>query len=122
MRAAPVIIDWRNTRVERELVANGFHPSGQWWADLIERYLIEGPRIVVIRAGRRAGKTVHVIRAMLNDVFSRAWKIDPGDMGIAKCSLKSNVGKKNRTNCYSSANMKQYQCLPMVRTGCLVYC
>lgn len=77
-----VYIDWRNSRVERELVKAGFHPSGDWWVDLIERYLIDGPRIVVVRAGRRAGKTTHALRAILNDALSRAWRIDPGDVGI----------------------------------------
>lgn len=76
------VIDWRAREVERELVEAGFHPSGAFWSDLFERMLAERPRIVVIRAGRRAGKSTHAIRWSLDQALTRNWKIDSGDVGI----------------------------------------
>jgi hypothetical protein len=35
-----------------------------------------------VRGGRRGGKTVSVLRALLNDALDRHWTIDPGDVGI----------------------------------------
>lgn len=76
------VIDWRRRDVERALTGHGFHPSGEWWAEQFERWLDERPRVVVIRAGRRAGKSTHATRWVIDQALSRMWPIDAGDVGI----------------------------------------
>lgn len=74
---------WSCSRVEQQLVASGFHPTSDWWADTLSRVQADPSiRVVTVRGGRRGGKTVSALRALLDDAISIDWKIDPGDVGI----------------------------------------
>lgn len=75
---------WLDSYIERILThpANGFHASSPWWSGHIDRIRAERPSVVVARAGRRAGKTVHCCRWLLGEIYERHWDIDPGDVGV----------------------------------------
>lgn len=76
------VMNWRDTVLEKTLVGKGFHPAGKWWTATLGKIFSHRPRLVVVRAGRRAGKSVHSSRGALHDTITRDWRIDPGDIGI----------------------------------------
>jgi hypothetical protein len=75
-------MQWSTSPVEEGLIASGFHASSEWWGETLSDVLSSNARVITIRGGRRGGKTVSVLRALLHEALCRHWEIDPGDVGI----------------------------------------
>jgi len=68
--------------LERALVAKGFPPMSGWWRATLERFYRSGRRRLVVRGGRRSGKSTSVIRILILEALYGAHVITPGDVGI----------------------------------------
>jgi hypothetical protein len=69
--------------VNRALIASGWHGLSPWWLATFARFVLSGCRQLVIRAGRRAGKSVSL--CVFAVAFALAYDtglIPPGDIGI----------------------------------------
>jgi hypothetical protein len=69
-------------RIDRALVAAGFHPTSPWWRKQIERFIRAGRRRWIIRAGRRAGKSSTLCRLAVAVALFGAWSVPPGDVAV----------------------------------------
>jgi hypothetical protein len=68
--------------LERALIAAGFPPMSQWWRDTVVRFYESGRRQLVIRAGRRAGKSSSLCRVAVAEGLFGEHTIPPGDVGV----------------------------------------
>jgi hypothetical protein len=68
--------------LDRALVAKGFPPTSPWWLATIERFLLTGKRQLVVRAGRRAGKSSTMARLAVCTALYGEHVVPPGDIGI----------------------------------------
>jgi hypothetical protein len=78
----PVSFLAKYDRLDRVLVAAGFHPTSPWWRRQLDRFLRSGRRRWVIRAGRRAGKSSTLCRLAVVVALWGSWKIGPGEAAI----------------------------------------
>lgn len=68
--------------LDRALVAKGFPATSAWWKATLERFYASGRRQLVIRAGRRAGKSSTLCRLAVVEGLYGAHKVPPGDVGV----------------------------------------
>lgn len=68
--------------LDRALVAKGFHPTSPWWLETLARFYASGRRQLVIRAGRRAGKSSTLCRIAVLEALFGAHAVPTGDVGI----------------------------------------
>jgi hypothetical protein len=68
--------------LDRALVAKGFPATSAWWVETIRRFLLTGKKQLVIRAGRRAGKSSTMCRLAVCLALWGEHDIPPGDLGI----------------------------------------
>ncbi len=67
--------------LDLKLVSQGWHRLSDWWQETLARFIRSGRRQLVVRAGRRAGKSSSLVR------FAVAWgllvphRISIGDIG-----------------------------------------
>lgn len=68
--------------IDRALVAKGWVPISPWWWRTLERAYCSRKRNIVIRAGRRAGKSSTIIgRVAVFEMLSGKHIVPPGDVG-----------------------------------------
>lgn len=68
--------------LDSELVRAGFPPLSPWWRSTLVRFLRSGRRRLVLRVGRRGGKSSSVSRLVVLLALFGEWKIPPGDVGV----------------------------------------
>lgn len=81
-RAHADIILARFDEVDRKLVAAGFPPTSPWWRETFRRWYGSGKRQVVVRAGRRAGKSSSLSRLGVVEALYGKHQVPPGDTGV----------------------------------------
>jgi hypothetical protein len=72
----------RFSALDRALQAKGFPATSPWWLTTIERFYLTGRRQLVVRAGRRAGKSSTLCRLAVTEALYGKHKIPPGDVGV----------------------------------------
>jgi hypothetical protein len=68
--------------VDTKLVAKGFPALSPWWRKTFRRWYRSGKRQLVIRAGRRAGKSSSLSRLAVVEALFGKHDIPPGDVGV----------------------------------------
>jgi hypothetical protein len=71
----------RYDETDARLVAAGFPPSSPWWRATFERWYRSGKRQLVVRAGRRAGKSSSLSRLAVVEALFGLHAVPPGDLG-----------------------------------------
>lgn len=69
--------------VDRRLVAAGFPALSPWWAETLTRFLADplGRRQLVLRVGRRGGKSSSLTRLVVTVALFGGFEVPPGDVG-----------------------------------------
>lgn len=67
--------------VDAELVAQGFPAISAWWWSTLERFYLSGRRTLVLRVGRRGGKSSTLCRVAVVEALFGEHHIPPGDVG-----------------------------------------
>ncbi|WP_437611159.1 hypothetical protein WMF20_04985 [Sorangium sp. So ce834] len=67
--------------VDAELVAQGFPAISPWWWSTLERFYLSGRRTLVLRVGRRGGKSSTLCRVAVVEALFGEHHIPPGDVG-----------------------------------------
>jgi hypothetical protein len=68
--------------VDARLVAKGFPALSPWWRAVLLRFFGGGCRRLVLRVGRRGGKSTSIVRALVVLAIWGEHKIQPGDVGV----------------------------------------
>lgn len=68
--------------LDKLLQSKGFPATSPWWHETIERWYRSNRRQVVIRAGRRGGKSSTLSRLGVCEALFGDHKIPPGDTGV----------------------------------------
>lgn len=68
--------------MERRLIAKGFPPMSEWWRATLERFYRSGRRQLVLRVGRRGGKSSTLCRVAVLEALAGEHAIPPGDVGM----------------------------------------
>lgn len=80
--------------LERLLAAKGWVPMTQWWRDVFTQFYSTNRKQVVLRVGRRGGKSTSISRILVLEALYGAHRIPPGDVGtIAIVSVKLKEAK-----------------------------
>lgn len=72
----------RYEEVDAKLVAADFPPTSPWWRASFEDWYRSGRRQLVVRAGRRAGKSSSFSRLGVVEMLYGKHKVPPGDFGV----------------------------------------
>jgi hypothetical protein len=72
----------RLVALDRSLVRAGFPALTAWWTDVLSAFLRSAKRQLVIRAGRRGGKSTSLVRALIVLALYGEHEIPPGDVGV----------------------------------------
>jgi hypothetical protein len=64
------------------LEARGFPPIALWWWRTLERFYLSGKRQLVLRVGRRGGKSSTLCRVAVVEALFGTHAIPPGDVGV----------------------------------------
>lgn len=68
--------------IDRVLVEKGWVPISRWWRRVIKRAYASGKKSIVIRGGRRGGKSSTIIgRIAVAEMLSKDHVVPPGDVG-----------------------------------------
>lgn len=59
-----------------------FPPMSQWWRGELRRFYESGKRRLVVRAGRRGGKSTTLCRVAVAETLYGEHEITPGDVGV----------------------------------------
>lgn len=70
------------TKMDRKLVSCGFPPTSPWWRETLERFYGSMRRQLVLRVGRRGGKSSTLARVGVLEAVVGDHNIPPGDIGI----------------------------------------
>jgi hypothetical protein len=68
--------------LESALTAEGFPPMSAWWESTLQRFYNSGRRQLVLRVGRRGGKSSTLCRVAVLEALYGAHTIPPGDVGV----------------------------------------
>lgn len=68
--------------LDRALVAHGFPATSPWWMSTVARFLRSGRRRLVLRVGRRGGKSSTLCRLAVLWALYVPHEIPPGDVGV----------------------------------------
>lgn len=77
--------------LERELKAAGFPPMSRWWVETFVEFYRTNKRTLVLRVGRRGGKSTSISRVLLLEALFGDHYVPPGDIAtiaIVSISLK----------------------------------
>ncbi len=69
-------------RIDAELVAADFPPLSEWWRDTLKGFYESRKRRIVLRVGRRGGKSSSLCRVAVAEVLHGDHKVPPGDVGV----------------------------------------
>jgi len=72
----------RFDQLDRVLVSKGFPATSPWWRRTIERWYCSGKRQIVLRVGRRGGKSSTLSRLAVCEALYGQHPIPPGDIGV----------------------------------------
>lgn len=64
------------------LTKKGFPPISDWWRDTFRRWYTSGKRQLVVRCGRRGGKSSSLCRLAVVEALFGEHAIPPGDVGV----------------------------------------
>ena len=67
--------------LDAKLVAKGFPPMSDWWQERLKAFYQSGKRRLVLRVGRRGGKSSTLSRLAVVEVLYGTHKVPPGDVG-----------------------------------------
>jgi hypothetical protein len=81
------------------LVAKGFPPTSPWWMKVVEEFYRSGKMTLVLRVGRRGGKSQTLCRIAVLEALHGGHKVPPGDTGYVMiiCQDRKESGKRLRT-------------------------
>lgn len=68
--------------LEKRLQAHGFPPMSPWWRDQFVVFYTAGVRQLVLRVGRRGGKSSSLCRVAVLEALYGDHDIPPGDVGV----------------------------------------
>lgn len=68
--------------LDRHLQLHGFPATSPWWHATVRRFYESGCRQLVLRAGRRAGKSSTLTRLAVVEALWGTHHIPPGDIGV----------------------------------------
>jgi hypothetical protein len=71
----------RLLELDDQLTAKGFPRMSQWWRDVLGRFYQSKKRWLVLRVGRRGGKSSTLCRMAVVEVLWGNYAIPPGDVG-----------------------------------------
>lgn len=72
----------RFDQLDRVLVSKGFPATSPWWRKTIERWYCSGKKQLVVRAGRRGGKSSTFTRLAVVEALYGQHPVPPGDIGV----------------------------------------
>ena len=72
----------RLLELDERLVARGWPALSPWWKEQLRRLYASGKRRLVIRAGRRGGKSSTLCRVAVCEALYGQHDIPPGDVGV----------------------------------------
>jgi hypothetical protein len=84
---------------DRRLVAKGFPPTSPWWRDTFGRWYASRRRQLVVRGGRRGGKSSSLSRLAVVEALFGDHHVPPGDLGTVAIIAQNRVegAKRLRT-------------------------
>lgn len=68
--------------MDKILVRQGWHPLSEWWLDTIEKFYSKKFLQLIIRAGRRSGKSSTLCRLAVCEALYGNHKVSKGDRGV----------------------------------------
>lgn len=68
--------------LDRALVARGFPATSQWWMGTLKMFFASGCRKLVLRVGRRGGKSSTLCRVAVCLALYGEHIVNPGDIGV----------------------------------------
>lgn len=68
--------------LDRVLASKGWHSTSPWWREQVRRYFERWCRQVVLRVGRRGGKSSTLCRIAIVEGLYGGHSIHPGDVGV----------------------------------------
>lgn len=85
--------------LDQALVAAGFPPTSAWWLATLERFLGSSRRQLVLRVGRRGGKSSTLCRLAVVLALAGDHQIPPGDVGVVAfiSTTRDEAGQRLRT-------------------------
>lgn len=72
----------RYLTLDGALVSAGFPPTSPWWLAQLERFWSSSARSLVLRVGRRGGKSSTLCRVAVTEALWGAHAVPPGDVGV----------------------------------------
>jgi hypothetical protein len=87
---------WCLRRIDRELVAAGWPAISPWWWNVFEN--CSGVRNVVVRGGRRGGKSTTICKKSVSEVLNPKHAVPPGDVGYFAIVSATKEQAKERLN------------------------
>ena len=83
--------------LDRTLVEAGFPAMSAWWRDALATFYASGRRQLVLRVGRRGGKSSTLSRVAVCEALYGEHPIPPGDVGVvAFVSVRREGTRKSR--------------------------
>lgn len=85
--------------MDRQLVAAGFPATSPWWLETLRRFYASGRRQLVLRVGRRGGKSSTLGRVGVLEALAGDHVVPPGDLGIVAfiSTTRDEAAKRLRT-------------------------
>ncbi len=68
--------------LDKALVAAGFPAMAPWWEQTLRRFFLSGRRSLVLRVGRRGGKSSTLCRVAVAWALWGSYHVPPGDTGV----------------------------------------
>jgi hypothetical protein len=68
--------------MDRALVEHGFPATSPWWRETLARFYASGKRTLVLRVGRRGGKSSTLVRVGVAEALFGDHRIPAGDTGV----------------------------------------
>lgn len=68
--------------VDAQLASKGFPRLSAWWAKTLRRFYMSGRRRLVLRVGRRGGKSSTMMRLAVVEALYGDHVVPPGDIGV----------------------------------------
>lgn len=78
----PVDLYARLREQDEQLRARGFPPISAWWLKALRRFYGSGRRQLVLRVGRRGGKSSTLCRVAVCEALHGRHDVTPGDVGV----------------------------------------